>query len=35
MIYTVYILRSTKANRFYIGSTEDLEKRLEGAKCSW
>ena len=28
-MYTVYILRSVKTGRFYIGSTGDVEKRLE------
>ncbi|MDD5544976.1 MAG: GIY-YIG nuclease family protein [Acidobacteriia bacterium] len=27
-MYFVYILRSLKDNRFYIGSTQDVEKRI-------
>jgi len=28
-MYTVYVLRSKKDNKLYIGKTEDLQKRLE------
>ena len=28
MLYTVYILKSLKDNKFYVGQTQDLEKRL-------
>jgi len=28
-VYIVYILQSVKTGRFYIGSTGDVEKRLE------
>lgn len=27
-MFTMYILKSEKDNRYYIGSTDDLEKRL-------
>jgi len=29
MVYTVYILYSVSRDRYYIGQTEDLERRLE------
>lgn len=28
MEYTLYILQSTKNGRYYVGSTEDIKKRL-------
>jgi putative endonuclease len=28
-MYYVYILKSIKFNRFYVGQTQDLEKRIE------
>ncbi len=38
LAYTVYILKSTKAERYYIGSTENLEKRVilhNSSKARW
>lgn len=28
-MYTMYILKSTNTNRYYIGSTDNIKKRLE------
>jgi len=38
MKFAVYILKSEKFNRFYIGQTKDLKKRIEhhnGSKARW
>ncbi|HEY6906207.1 MAG TPA: GIY-YIG nuclease family protein [Ignavibacteriaceae bacterium] len=38
MSYKTYIIKSLAAERYYIGSTEDLEKRINlhnGCKAKW
>jgi putative endonuclease len=37
-IYKVYILKSLKAEKYYIGSTEDVDKRLDvhnSSRAKW